>query len=517
MSKYLDIEGVKTLWTAVQTADNSVKSVINGLELSYDSENRTINLRGNKVGENYLLNTSFNASDFVKDGMIKEVRIIKASDIPGGITHEGTLYNDSTKFIEFTWNSDVDANPDTEGMQTKVTRLKVDEIAPTYKESDTIGITGDNTLYVQGVSADITRTKDAIPVAGGPLAKLLNDKGIYSIDANTNFQELLFSLFCEEQWPSPEATYSVDALTSTLSKPSTTMPSQDGKCVKIGTTVSLNKVSAANAVANTPKIKFDNFTYGFATERGKTTAATTETNPSSVTATVTTNDVTYTLTKTYSGFGKTTADNTSATGADASALSFDAETVTVALGGNKITYKLSVDGQVHSATVAAPSVYYALSNLGNTDKDDAAVQVVDATTSRTLNPSPAKPDDASNTDLYIYGVYPVYNNAGPAQNLESLENEVIGTDANQLTFEVTYKNDATTPCRFAFPGDRTATVQLWNPTFSTWGDVDAANSSFVESSALVVNNVKYSVWTYAGNRFNGEAKFKFTLSKKISA
>lgn len=517
MSKYLDIEGVKTLWSAVQTADNSVKSVINGLELSYDSENRTISLRGNKEGENYLLNTSFNASDFVKDGMIKEVRIIKASDIPGGITHEGTLYNDSTKFIEFTWNSDVDDNPDTEGVQIKITRLKVDEIAPTYKESDTIGITGDNTLYIQGVPADITRTKDAIPVAGGPLAKLLNDKGIYSIDANTNFQELLFSLFCEEQWPSPVATYSVGTLTSTLSKPSTTMPSQDGKCVKIGTTVNLNKVTASNAVVNSPKITFDNFSYGFATERGKHTAATSETNPASVNATITTNDVTYTLSKSYNGFGKTTADNTSTTGTDASSLSFDTEAVTVGLGGNRITYTLSVDGQVHSATVAAPAVYYALSNLGNTDKDNEVVQTIDATTTRTLNPTPAVPTAATNTDLYIYGVYPVYNNAGPAQNLESLENEVIGTDSSQLSFEVTYKNDSMVPCRFAFPGDRTATVQLWNPTFSTWGDVDAANSSFVESSTLIVNNVKYSVWTYTGNRFNGEAKFKFTLSKKISA
>ena len=259
-------------------------------------------------------------------------------------------------------------------------------------------------------------------------------------------------------------------MTSTIAAPSLTVPTQDGKCVKIGTSVTLNKVTAANASANAPKLTYDNFTWGYATTAGKHTATASETNPPSVDATVTTNNVTYTLKKEYTGFGKTSADTKSVQGADASKLSFDSETVTVALGTNSMKYTLSVSGQVHTATVKDTNVYYALSNLGNTSNSEGAiVQTVNKTTAHTYTPNPATPATKTNTNIDIYGVYPVYTNVPSTGEVNSAttSTEIIGTTKDQVQFEITFKGDATNASSFAYPGDRTLSVQLYNPTFDT--------------------------------------------------
>ena len=357
-----------------------------------------------------------------------------------------------------------------------------------------------------------------IVVAGGPLESQGKTAFGSTIPAGTTLQDLMVKLFCVEKWPNPVATAAYGTLTSTISAPSCTVPTEDGKCVKIGTSVTLNKVSAANASANSPKLTYDNFTWGYATSTGKHTATSSETNPPSVDATVTTNSVTYTLKKEYTGFGKTSTDTTSVQGADASKLSFDAETVTVALGTNSMKYTLSVSGQVHSATVKDTNVYYALSNLGNTDNSEGAtVQTVDKRTAYTYTPNPATPATKTNTNIDIYGVYPVYHNASSAaDNLASNTVEVVGTSKDQTTFEISYKGDATNPCSFSWPGDRTLSVQIWNSTFNKW-EAPAASNQKTQATETKINNVTYNQWIYTGNALGTGAKFTFTLGKKISA
>lgn len=224
--------------------------------------------------------------------------------------------------------------------------------------------------------------------------------------------------------------------------------------------------------------------------------------------------------KEYTGFGKTSSDTKSVQGADASKLSFDAETVTVALGTNSMKYTLSVSGQVHSATVKDTNVYYALSNLGNTNNSEGVtVQTVNKTTSHTYTPNPATPATKTNTNIDIYGVYPVYTNVPSSGEVNSAttSTEIIGTSKDQVLFEITFKGDATNANQFAYPGDRTLSVQLYNPTFNTWGDIAAANQSTTTSDSITVNNVVYKVWKYTGNPVGNGGKFRFTLGTKISA
>ena len=196
MSKYLDSSGVQQLWKAVTNADNAVKTIINGLNLSYDPETKLITLTGN----NGALSTSFDASDFVKDGMLERVEVVTAQSV-GGITYvDGMYYDDDTKFMKFTWNTAVDSDPEAEGVQVKVNYLKVDDIAPTYTSDGNIGITESNVLYVEKIPTEKTKVSADIPVAGGPLADLLNAAGITSISKDTDMQALLFQLLCKEMF-----------------------------------------------------------------------------------------------------------------------------------------------------------------------------------------------------------------------------------------------------------------------------------------------------------------------------
>lgn len=520
MAKYLDSTGLEYLWGKITAEDLKAAS-----KLSYNEETREIELKDGNG--NTIEGSSISAAPFLKDGMIKNIEIVTSSDelpIVYGKDEEGNpkTYTDGTKFIAFTWNADAgDMDPDTEGIQS-VDYLKVDEIGKIYSaaENGGISITDENKISVSDAPASEVITSEIV-IAGGPLAEYAKQVFGDKIEAGTNLNDLFTKLFCVEQFPNPAATASYGTLTSTISKPTmASMPSQDGKCVKIGTAVTLGEVKAANAVANAPKLTFDNFTYGFATTEGKHEAAKTETNPTAVNATVTTNNVTYTLSKTYSGFGKTTTDNASTSGADASTLSFASETVNVALGENTMTYKLEVSGQVHSATVQAPSVYYALTNLGNTsivNGETTTQQKIDKTSLYTYNPNPATPAAKSNTDINIYGVYPVYHNVGSGDsNLADNTVELIGTSKDQVTFTQTYKKDAANRASFSFPGDRTLSIEIWNSTFNKW-EAPASSNYTIADTTTVINDVTYKKWTYTANALGDGAQFRFTLGKKISA
>lgn len=273
-----------------------------------------------------------------------------------------------------------------------------------YKGDKMVGTTKADSLY----------TTEPITIAGGPLADFFEDAYGGTIPAGTSLQDFISALACVELWPNPAATSSYGTLTSTLAAPSSTQSwSGSNKLVEYGSTIEVGKVTAANASANAPALTFSNFAYGFAETTGKY-PVNKNNNPSKVDATVTTDttDVEYTLSRTYSTNVGRPADHSadSVKGAHGSGLSFAAENVTAGLGANTVKFTLSVNKQIHSATVAAPSVYYALSNLGNTDKDNVSQQKIDKTSTHTYTPNPAIPASKSSSTYTVTGVWPVYSN-----------------------------------------------------------------------------------------------------------
>ena len=126
--------------------------------------------------------------EFVKqDGMLDDVEVFTAP--VGGVTVDGTHYEEGTKFIKFTWNIN-------EGESKKTDYILLSDIATTYKGSDSIEISEDNTLSVGTVGSSKVDV-NSIPVGGTPLAEILLKNGIKTIDAG-NLQVVLENLFSVE-------------------------------------------------------------------------------------------------------------------------------------------------------------------------------------------------------------------------------------------------------------------------------------------------------------------------------
>lgn len=253
-NKYLDITGVEKLWTAIKAADaniattaesNTIASIKDNLEIEYTDKKVYL-----KYGEVVL--SEFDAQAFINDGMLEDVTIITSS-IETPVMYEGEEVTNGTKFIRFTWNTAVDGDPNTEGVQTKVQYLRVDEIGKTYVESDSIAIGADNTLSVKEVDFEKTKLSSSIQVAGGPLADdTSNDwptnwkdaAGNKIIPDNLTMKQILEGLFLKVI----NGTVSKGTISwnPTLSAPTVTLT---GGPVEVGTTLTAT-INLTNVVSN---------------------------------------------------------------------------------------------------------------------------------------------------------------------------------------------------------------------------------------------------------------------------
>lgn len=379
-----------------------------------------------------------------------------------------------------------------------------------YKGDKMVGTTKADSLY----------TTEPITIAGGPLADFFEDAYGGTIPAGTSLQDFISALACVELWPNPAATASYGTLTSTLSAPSSTQSwSGSNKLVEYGSTIEVGKVTAANASANAPALTFKNFAYGFATTTGKHAVAK-DTNPSRVNATVTTatTDVEYTLSRTYSTNVGRPADHSadSVKGANGSGLSFAAENVTAGLGANTVKFTLSVNKQIHSATVAAPSVYYALSNLGNTDKDNVSQQKVDKTTAYTYTPNPAIPASSSSSTYTVTGVWPVYSNIkSGAFTADATSRYTLQTSSVFEFIDTPTEVGSANNFMFDYPATHTVSKFEMKDPSGNWvafaGSYTAASEPFNKTVQGVERS--YKRLTTAGG--NGSMKYRITLNKSL--
>jgi hypothetical protein len=380
-----------------------------------------------------------------------------------------------------------------------------------YKGDKMVGTTKADSLY----------TTEPITIAGGPLADFFDDVYSGTIPAGTSLQDFISALACVEKWPNPAATASYGTLTSTLSAPSSTQSwSGSNKLVEYGSTISVGEVTAANASANAPALTFSNFAYGFATTTGKHTVSK-NTNPSKVNATVTTatTDVEYTLTREYSNNVGRQVDHSSDSvkGANGSGLSFAAEDVTAGLGSNTVKFTLSVNKQIHSATVAAPSVYYALSNLGNTDKDNVSQQKVDKTSTYTYTPSPAIPASASSSTYTVTGVWPVYSNIKSGAFTASADTRCALQTSKVFEFTDTPTEvGSANNFKFDYPATHSiSSFEMKDPS-GNWVAFSADyNTDSVANMTKTVQGVErsYKRLTTAGG--NGPMTYRITLNKTL--
>lgn len=260
--KYLDYSGVQTLWTAVKDRDDKIAAGKAGY-ITFDASSKALQLwaseeayTASKSDESIVPISTVDASPFIKDGMLSDVKIGPANEVDGGIYYNGKTYTDDTLFIQFVWNTDAEEKTD---------YLLLTDIAPVYTEGEGIDITDNKISFEGGKSTQIT-TSGKIKLGGTWLGDQLKAAGISEIDANTNLQDLFVRLLSVEDWPTNPAR-SVSPLSITNPGPSikfyttSTSSTSSGSSVEAGST-SFLMVSGQDASASAEVI-FSGFDYGY--------------------------------------------------------------------------------------------------------------------------------------------------------------------------------------------------------------------------------------------------------------
>ena len=353
MAKYLDQTGLGIVWGQIKEKFYS----INDLDLEYgEGKIKLIGKEGASIAE-------IDAAPFIKDGMLSDVSIIDVINEDGQFGYkpepDGEFIpveaaDEAGKYMLFTWNTDGGS---------KVDIIKLSDIATAYTEGEGISISPTNEISVDEVKTDITKTTADIPVAGGPLADLASK--VYTdgkIPSGTNIQKILMDLFAKELYPS--ASVSVGKLTSAFAQPNVTVP-HNGQTVEVGTPVTIPQFVAYEPNKTATPRTYSNFTYGWSAvdDDSKDQAG----NPPSVAVTsIAMNTGEFTVKRTYTLFGKSSAPTTSVSNATmAQAVIPEDATPVVEEGSN--TVKFDISGPGHKGTVLASPLYYIVSNFGNTD------------------------------------------------------------------------------------------------------------------------------------------------------
>ena len=478
-NKYLDITGVRTLWGAIKTADDDLRAALSakGASIAYDEGTHKIVLK-NAAGE--PLGQGIDATPFIKDGMLNDVEVWA---VPAdGATVDGTLYEEGTKFIKFTWNTDGGSKTD---------YILLSDIATTYKGSESIEISEDNTLSVGTVGSskvDVT----SMPVGGTPLAEILLAKGIKTIDAG-NLQTVLQNLFSVDTPGTGERVIPTSA-TLSMTAPSCTL---DNGPVEVGFAVSLSAETKTASASAT--VSYTGFEYGWSAEDDNTKDA--DGVPASVKYDAVQDDAaSYTLSGTIDqGFtGETITANTDSTKATIS------QSLTTVLGTNKVT--VTATAPTFTISIQGQPQYFICSSL---EKTSGSVPASEASSIKVASIS--KTNTAS-----VVAVYPVYTNAvsSSVDNTASADNKVI---ADSNVFEVTYGPETTAFDMFAYPATHSISkVEIWNPNAGAYGDYTGGSITSTETKTLLSGGKSYSVWTRQGAASAASTKFKFTLNKKTS-
>lgn len=252
-------------------------------------------------------------------------------------------------------------------------------------------------LAVRSIDTDSTIVTDRILVAGGPLDSTAlrdilpqDESGNAYIEAGTDVQSLLLSLFTKVEWPTPTVTEG--KIDTTIAQPSFTLDKSG--TVEVGTVATLGDATLSEVVNNTTSRIISEFTYGYATavdgviikNKSITIAATN----------VGVNSDNYTMTRDFTGFAN--ADDSATPSTTASDVKLDGTTCTVVEGTNKV--KVTVTGPKGTCQFAEAPQYYVASNVGTLSNEHMSPSKALETVNETTTPSNSK--ELSVTGLYKY-------------------------------------------------------------------------------------------------------------------
>lgn len=374
------------------------------------------------------------------------------------------------------------------GVMSATDKVKVDKIVT---DGDGNKYLTDNGNYQELIedTTETIKTTDAIPVAGGPLADLLNKAGINSISPDTSMQDLFVSLFTKELWPTNLA-FKEGTVSAAITAPSFTL-SNTG-LVEVGATVTIGKTTLSAATMSTTARTYSGFTYGYSStnDNTKDSSNTTITVNASNAAL---NSVNYTMKRTTNGSVENATANT-----NPAQVTLDSKTFKAIEGTN--TVKVDITGPTANATFASMPVYYACSNLGKTSEEHKSV-AKDTITKTSSTPSNSK-------TLNVTGVYPYYTNKDNITTFAKL-----GLTTNK-TLDVTFVAEtASNKHAFKIPAKFNVTkITLLNTLSSKYEDYSVSRFSVTTETINVQGtDVQYKVYT-RNDGTNGSSSFKITFA-----
>lgn len=374
------------------------------------------------------------------------------------------------------------------GVMSATDKVKVDKIVT---DGDGNKYLTDNGNYQELIedTTETIKTTDAIPVAGGPLADLLNKAGINSISPDTSMQDLFVSLFTKELWPT-NLVFKEGTVSAAIAAPSFTL-SNTG-LVEVGATVTIGKTTLSAATMSTTARTYSGFTYGYSSSNDNTKDSSNTTitvNASNVAL----NSVNYTMKRTTNGSVENATANT-----NHAQVTLDSKTFKAIEGTN--TVKVDITGPTANATFASMPVYYACSNLGKTNEEHKT-EPKDTTTKTSTIPSNSK-------TLNVTGVYPYYTNK---DNITAFAKLALTTNK---TLDVTFVAEtASNKHAFKIPAKFNVTkITLLNTLSGKYEDYSVSRFSVTtETIDVQGTNVQYKVYT-RNDGTNGSSSFKITFA-----
>ena len=374
------------------------------------------------------------------------------------------------------------------GVMSATDKVKVDKIVT---DGDGNKYLTDNGNYQELIedTTETIKTTDAIPVAGGPLADLLNKAGINSISPDTSMQDLFVSLFTKELWPT-NLVFKEGTVSAAIAAPSFTL-SNTG-LVEVGATVTIGKTTLSAATMSTTARTYSGFTYGYSSSNDNTKDSSNTTitvNASNVAL----NSVNYTMKRTTNGSVENATANT-----NHAQVTLDSKTFKAIEGTN--TVKVDITGPTANATFASMPVYYACSNLGKTNEEHKT-EPKDTTTKTSTIPSNSK-------TLNVTGVYPYYTNK---DNITAFAKLPLTTNK---TLDVTFVAEtASNKHIFKLPSKFNVTkITLLNTLSGQYENYDVSRFSVTtETIGVQGTGTQYKVYT-RNDGTNGSSSFKITFA-----
>lgn len=349
----------------------------------------------------------------------------------------------------------------------------------------------DNGVYntIVADTAETVKTTEVIPVAGGPLATLLNNAGITTISTDTSMQDLFMQLFTKELWPT-NLTFKEGTITTSISAP--TMTLSNSGLVEVGTTITVSDITIAATSRSTTNRTYSGFTYGYSSANDNTR----DNSSTSITISaqsITSNNDPYSLKRTING--NTVSANANV---DHAQVTLDSTTFNAIEGTN--TVKAETTGTKYHCTFGVMPVYYACSNLGKTSEDHKSI-AKDAATVTSGTPSNSK-------SLTVTGVYPYYTNKDDITTFAKLaltSNKVL--DITYVAETASNKHAFKLPAKF-----NVSSVTLLNTLSGNYEDYDISKFTVTtENIDVQGTSVSYKVYT-RNDGTNGSSSFKITFA-----